>query len=82
MTPVNPSELTDQELMEEAKKRKSSVILFRVMMCLVMGIAIWSATHKGSFLIACLPFLVVSSFLKSENTYKAVQAEIESRKSK
>ena len=80
MTPVNPSELTDQALMEKAKKQKSSVLLFRIMMCLVMGIAIWSATHKGSFLIACLPFLVISSFIKSENNYKAVLTEIEARK--
>ena len=81
MKSLNLSELSNQELMEEEKKQKSSVIIIRIMMGVVMGIAIYSATHKGSFLIACLPFFFIPFFVKSENNYKAVKTEMESRKS-
>ncbi len=81
MKPVNLSELTDQELMEEEKKQKKDVIALRIAMGLVMGIAFWSATHKGSFLISCLPLFVFPFFIEAEKNYKAVQSEIQSRKS-
>ncbi len=81
MKSVNLSALTDQELKAEEKKQKSSVIAFRVIICLLTGVAIYSATHKGSFIIACLPLFFMAFFVASEKNYKVVQTEIESRKS-
>jgi hypothetical protein len=79
---INLSELNCEALMQEEKKLKSNVIACRIIICLLMGIAIYSATHKGSFLIAaCLPLFFMSIFVKSEQNYKAVQTEIQSRKS-
>lgn len=80
MKSVNLSELSDQELMEEEKKRKNGAIAFRIIIGLLMGIAFYSATHKGSFLISCLPLFFMALFVKSENDYKAVKTEIQSRK--
>jgi Na+/glutamate symporter len=82
MKSANLSELNSEELMQEEKKQKSSVTACRIIICLLMGIAIYSATHKGSFLIACLPLFFMSIFVKSEKNYKAVQTEIQSRKIK
>ena len=82
MKPVNPSDLNEQELMQEEKKLQSSLIAFRIIICLMIGVAIYSATHKGSYLISCLPLLFMSFFITSEKNYKAVQAEIQSRKSR
>jgi uncharacterized membrane protein len=81
MTPEKLAELTEQELKQEEKKQKSGVIAFRVIIGLLMGVAIWSATHKGSFIISCLPLFFMSIFLTAEKNYKALQSEIESRKS-
>ena len=81
MKSVNLSALTDQELKAEEKKQKSSVIAFRVIICLLTGVAIYSATHKGSFIASCLPLFFMSFFLKSETNYKALKTEIEARKS-
>ena len=82
MKSKNLSELNDQELMEEAKKQKSGVMAFRIILGLLMGVAFYSATHKGSFLISCLPVFFITFFIESENNYKALKAEIELRKTK
>jgi hypothetical protein len=82
MKPVNLSELTEQELMQEEKKQKKDVITFRVIIGLLVGVAVYNATHKGSFIISCLPIFCLTFFIEAENNYKAVQSEIESRKSK
>jgi uncharacterized membrane protein YiaA len=81
MTSEKLTQLTEQELMEEEKKEKNSAIACRIILCLSIGIAIYSATHKGSFLIACSPLFFMSLFGISEKNYKAVKAEIQSRKS-
>jgi hypothetical protein len=81
MTPEKLAELTEQELMQEEKKQKSGVIAFRVILGLLMGVAFWSATHKGSFIISCLPLFFMGLFVAAEKNYKAVQSEIEARKS-
>jgi hypothetical protein len=80
MKPINLSEFSEQALIEEAKKQKKGVIALRVIICLLMCVAIYSATHKGSFIIACLPLFFMSFFITSENNYKAVKSEIELRK--
>ena len=81
MESKNLSELSLTELMEEEKKQKRNVIAFRIILCLLTGAAIWSATQKGSFIIACLPLFFMSFFVKSEKDYKTIQTEIQARKS-
>lgn len=81
MKSVNLSALTDEELEAEVKKERSRVIAFRIILGLLTVIAIYSATHKGSFIIACLPLFFMSFFVAAEKNFKAVQTEMESRKS-
>jgi hypothetical protein len=82
MKPINLSELSDQALAEEAKKQKKSIIAFRILLGFLAGIAIYSATHKGSFIIACLPLFFISTSLRLDKNYKAIKTEIELRKNK
>jgi uncharacterized membrane protein len=81
MTSENLKKLTEQELMEEEKKQKDGVITLRVITGLLMVVAIYNATHKGSLMISCLPLFILTFFLQAEENYKALQSEIQSRKS-
>ena len=81
MKSVNLSELSDKELLQEEKKQKQSLRLFGVFIILMMGVAVWSATHKGSILLSFLPLLLIPVFGKLDKKHKDLKAEIQSRKS-
>jgi hypothetical protein len=74
------SELTDQELQIELKKRKQAQIFAALAIGFSVGVFIWSATHKGSFWIMLFPFIVIYVFRNTSNELKAVKQEIENRK--
>lgn len=80
MKSVNLTELSNQELLQEAQKQKNGVMAFRILMVLMTCAAVWNATHKGSFIISCLPLFFMPIFVKLENNYKALQTEIQNRK--
>jgi len=74
------SKMTLDELVSEEKKMKSQKTLIALIVGFIVGIAIWSATHKwGAFLtfgLLILPFLIGSRYSK---TLKSIQAEISRR---
>jgi hypothetical protein len=74
------SELTDQELQTELKKRKQSLIFACVFVGISIGIAVWSATHKGGFFFTLLPFLVAYLFRNTSKEVDGVKKEIDVRK--
>ena len=74
------SELTEQELRQELKKRKQSQIFAALFMGFSVGVAIWAATHKGGFLVSLLPFFVAYFFRKVPTELEEVKKEMESRK--
>jgi uncharacterized membrane protein YhiD involved in acid resistance len=74
------SELTDQELQAELKKRKKAQIFAAFAIGMSAGIAIWAATHKGGFLVSLLPFLVIYLFRNVSKELKEVEKEKENRK--
>jgi hypothetical protein len=82
MTSENLTKLTEQELMQEEKKQKSSFTAFKILMGLMVVAAVWNATHKGALFISCLPLFFMSFLANLDKNYKAVQSEIESRKSR
>ncbi len=73
-------ELTEQELQQELKKRKQSQIFAALFVGFSIGVAVWAATHKGSFFVTLLPFLVAYVFRKTPNELKEIKKEMESRK--
>ncbi len=70
------------ELVSEEKKLKSQKILIALSVGFIVGVAIWSATHKGGFfftgILLILPFLIGSRYSKN---LKGIQAEISRRDS-
>lgn len=73
------SNSTLEELMIEEKKLKSQRIPMAVFIGFLVGIAIYSATHKGTFLPV---ILMVSAFVigrNATNKLKSLQAEIQRR---
>ena len=71
------SKMTLDELVSEEKKMNSRKIPFALFIGFLVGIAIWSATHKGGFVptVILLIGAVLSGTIHSRNL-KSVQAEI------
>ena len=74
------SELTNQELVAELKKRKQSQIIVATMIGFLVGCSVWSATHKGGFVTFFI--LAFAFYLGKKNSGKGeeVTNEIDSRK--
>lgn len=73
------SKMTLDELVSEEKKMKSQRIITALLIGFLIGIAVYSATHKG-FILPII--LLVFSFLigyRSSQTLKSIQAEISRR---
>ncbi|MFN3378471.1 MAG: hypothetical protein ACK41O_03390 [Runella zeae] len=73
------SKMTLEELKSEKHKLKSQKITMAVIIGFLVGLAVWSTTHKGGiltfiFLIAAL--LIASNYSKKQ---KGIQAEINRR---
>ncbi|MBD2757331.1 hypothetical protein [Spirosoma validum] len=76
------STMTLEELVSEEKKMKSKTTTVPTALCVgfLVGVAIWSATHKGGFFLTggLLIFAAVISSRYSKNL-KSIQSEISRR---
>lgn len=74
------SEMTLDELVSEEKKLNSQKIPSAVFIGFLVGIAFWSATHKGGFVLTTglLIFAALIGSRYSKNL-KSIQAEISRR---
>ncbi|QHT68185.1 hypothetical protein GXP67_16815 [Rhodocytophaga rosea] len=74
------SQMRFDELLSEEKKIKSRKTIIAVLVGLVIGIAVWAATHKGGFFLTIIllafSLLIGSRYLKN---LKGIQAEISRR---
>ena len=72
--------MTREELVSEEKKVQSQKIPSAVFIGLVIGIAIWSATHKGGFVLTVV-LLIFAAFMGSRysKNLKGIQTEISRR---
>lgn len=73
------AKMTLDELMSEEKKMKSQKIVTALFIGFLIGIAVYSATHKGFVLpviLLAFSFLIGSRYSKS---LKGIQAEISRR---
>lgn len=74
------SKMTLDELVSEEKKVNSQKTLTAALIGLFIGIAVWSATHKGGFILTIgllISALVISSSYNKKR--KSIQAEISRR---
>lgn len=74
------SQMKLDELVEKEKKMKSQKAIIALFIGLVIGIAVWSATHKGGFFITIilLVFSLLIGSIYSKNL-KGIQSEISRR---
>jgi hypothetical protein len=74
------SQMKLDELVSKEKKLKSQKTITAVFIGVVIGIAVWAATHKGGFFLTVIllifPLLIGSRYLKN---LKGIQAEISRR---
>jgi len=72
--------MTLAELMSEEKKIKAQKTTTAVLVGVVVGIAVWSATHKGGFYFTVMLLLAALGLgFRSARNLKGIQAEISRR---
>lgn len=74
------SEMTLDELVSEEKKMTAQKIQLALFVGILVGFAIWSATHKGGFMVTSI--LLIGALLAGSvyaKNLKSVQAEISRR---
>lgn len=82
MKKLDLTTLTLNELLTEQKKRKNASTVFVFCMCIMVGAAIYSATHKGSFIFSCMPLFFIPLLGVIQKNYSDVKKEIALRNSK
>ena len=80
MEKKNISELTDQELLQEAKKMKSTSIINALLIGVLIGIMIYSIMKNGlGFLLLILLFFIFKLVNKSKYDNKELEKVLKER---
>ncbi|MES2375733.1 MAG: FUSC family protein [Bacteroidota bacterium] len=79
MTQKELAELTDQQLLQEAKKIKSTRITDAVIFGVLIGIAIYSAVKNGFGLLSFIPFVYIPIAAKNRMKNKALEDLLKER---
>lgn len=74
------SSMTDEELFAEEKKQKKNKTYAAFAIGMMIGVAFWSIIQKGFFLPAILVVAIFYFAKRTNDSYKAVKNEIDSRK--
>ncbi len=73
------TELTDEELLQEAKKIKSSNLYDALILGVLIGIAIYSTVTNGFGLLTFLPVIYIPIATKNKKNNKALEIRIKER---
>lgn len=73
------SELTDEQLLEEAKKMKSSAIINAVFIGALIGIVIYSIAKNGFGFFIVFPLFLAYLFVKNSKKNKPLENELKAR---
>ncbi|WP_300597975.1 hypothetical protein [Niabella sp.] len=71
--------LTNDELLQEVKKSKSSSIFDAAMIGFLIGVVIFSAVKKGWGLLSFLPVIYIPIAARNNNRRKALNALLKER---
>ena len=80
MTKFDLTQLTNEELFLELKKRKTSYQTGAFLVGMMIGVAVWSAVKNGFGIFLFTPLLFVYWFRNAKPDYDEVKKEIASRK--
>jgi hypothetical protein len=75
----NLTELTEQELIQEATKQKSRVNILRGIIGLMIIISIYNTFHKGFSISTITPICFLPLLISIGKQHKALQMELQSR---
>ncbi len=73
------SELTDQELLDESKRIKSSPWLDAFLIGLLMGIIYYGVTINSMGFLAIIPLFLIYIILKKSKNHKAMEQLLRER---
>lgn len=79
MTPQSSNEFTDQELLEEAKKIKTSSLINAVLFGVIIGVATYSTVNNGFGIFIFIPLLFIPMLTKNRARQKALNQEVHNR---
>ena len=73
------SELTDQELLKEAKKMKSDSLINAVFIGVLIGIVIYSVVKNSYGFLTLIPLFLAYKLAKNSNSNKPLEEELKAR---
>lgn len=73
------AELTDEELLQEAKKIKSTKIYDALIFGILIGIALYSSVKNGFGLLTFLPFVYVPMVVKNNSKNRELEKLLKER---
>ena len=79
MKKIDLTQLTDEQLLIEVKKRKQGYDLFKVIIALMIGTAIFTTIKKGFGFFTLFPVFFVPIALSVKGQYDEAQKELHSR---
>lgn len=79
MTPKDLSELTNEELLQEAKKIKSGNILDAAIIGFLIGVAVYSTVKNGFGLLTFLPLIYLPIAAKNKLRNKELERLVKER---
>jgi hypothetical protein len=79
MKQIEPSDLTDEQLLEEAKKLKSSNITNALFIGSLIGIVIYSVVKNGFGFFILIPLFFVYKLVTGSNKNKPLEKELKAR---
>ncbi len=82
MTQKELSELTDQELLDEAKKMKSTSITNAVLIGFTIGIIFYSILKNSWGIVTLIPLFFAYKLVKNSKKNKPLEKELKERKLK
>lgn len=79
MKQIELSELTDEELLVEGKKIKSTNIVNAVLFGVMIGVAAYSTVKNGFGILTFFPVLFIQMLIKNNNRKKAFEDQLKER---
>lgn len=79
---IDLQDLTDEQLVKEEKKRKTSYLTYNVLLGIMIGVAIYSTVKKGLGFFTFFPLFFTPMAFLNRRSYMDVKKEINSRQNR